>query len=139
MRALTPATTAHDAAAIADAALLTLVEAIDEEVADDYALVLALVDDMLGDRSLVRVADVLTRHDLPRRRVERLFARYVGVGPKWLLARYRMHDVVAALDAGHDGSLADLAADHGWYDQAHFTRDFVRLVGVTPSAYRRTT
>ena len=91
---------------------------------------------MLTDRSLLRVADVLERHDLPRRRVERLFARYVGVGPKWLLARYRMHDVVADLDAGYAGSLADLAATYGWYDQAHFTRDFVGLVGVTPHAYR---
>ena len=76
------------------------------------------------------------RHDLPRRRLERLFSRYVGVGAKWVLARYRMHDVLSALDGGYDGTLADLAATYGWYDQAHFTRDFVALVGVTPQDYR---
>ena len=42
----------------------------------------------------------------------------------------------AALDAGYDGTLADLAASLGWYDQAHFTRDFTRHVGVPPRAYR---
>ena len=88
------------------------------------------------DRTLVRVAQVTERHGLSTRRLQRLFARYVGVGPKWVLARHRMHDVVAALDAGHEGSLADLAAEHGWYDQAHFTRDFRALVGVTPARYR---
>ena len=28
------------------------------------------------------------------------------------------------------------AAEHGWYDQAHFTRDFKALVGLTPARYR---
>ena len=102
----------------------------------EHALVLAVVADMLADRTLVRVAQVTERHGLPVRRLQRLFARYVGVGPKWALARYRMHDVVSALDAGRQGSLADLAAEHGWYDQAHFTRDFRALVGVTPAQYR---
>ncbi len=102
----------------------------------DQELVLALIAEMLADRTLVRVAQVTERHHLSTRRLQRLFARYVGVGPKWVLARYRMHDVVAALDAGHDGPLADLAAEHGWYDQAHFTRNFSALVGVTPARYR---
>ena len=102
----------------------------------DHALVLALVAEMLADRTLVRVAQVTERHHLSARRLQRLFARYVGVGPKWVLARYRMHDVVAALDAGDTRPLADLAAEHGWFDQAHFTRDFKALVGVTPARYR---
>ena len=103
----------------------------------DHELLLALVAEMLADRSLVRVAQLTERHHLSARRLQRLFARYLGVGPKWVLARYRMHDVVAALDAGYDGPLADLAAEHGWYDQAHFTRDFRALVGTTPARYRR--
>ena len=55
----------------------------------------------------------------------------MGVWPKWVLARYRMHDAVADLDTGWDGTLTDLAERYGWYDQAHFTRDFAALVGVT--------
>lgn len=99
-------------------------------------LVLRIVEDMLADRSLLRVAQLEDRHGLSSRQVERLFAHYVGIGPKWMLARYRMHDAVQALDAGYDGTLADLAASCGWFDQAHFTRDFTALVGVTPSVYR---
>lgn len=102
-----------------------------------YDTVLRIVADVLGDRSVQRVAQIVERHGLSGRHLERLFSRYVGVRPKWLLARYRMHDVVSVLDAGYDGSIADLAAEHGWYDQAHFARDFSALVGVPPSAYRR--
>ena len=35
-----------------------------------------------------------------------------------------------------EGALTDLAVSYGWYDQAHFTRDFTALVGVTPGQYR---
>ena len=135
MRAIRAGTSPTVAAEAADAALAGLVP---DEPDPAYATVLTLIDDMLGDRSVVRVAQLEERHGLGRRQVERLFARYVGVGPKWVLGRYRMHDVVTALDGGYDGSLTELAATHGWYDQAHFTRDFVAQVGVTPSAYRRT-
>jgi AraC-like DNA-binding protein len=48
-----------------------------------------------------------------------------------------MHDAVAAIDAGYTGSLTELAHEHGWYDQAHFIRDFTALVGVTPGQYRQ--
>ncbi len=103
---------------------------------DDYRLVLDVIATMLSDRSIVRVAQVEDRCDISARSLQRLFERYVGVSPKWVLARYRMHDAVSELDAGYDGTLADLAARYGWFDQAHFTREFRDLVGVPPSTYR---
>lgn len=133
LRDLTPEVPPARAAAVVDEALLTVAPARPDPVHDDL---LALVAEMLGDRDLQRVAQLEERSGWSRRQLERRFAAYVGATPKWVLARYRMHDVVTALDAGYDGPLADLAADHGWYDQAHFGREFVALVGVTPSTYR---
>lgn len=103
----------------------------------DYATVLDTVSVMLKDRSLVRVAQVEERCGIGRRRLQRLFEKYVGATPKWVLARYRIHDAVSDLDAGYAGSLAGLAARYGWFDQAHFTREFTELVGVPPGAYQR--
>ncbi len=102
-----------------------------------YKTVLHVIATMLEDRSLVRVAQVEERCGIDRRRLQRLFARYVGATPKWTLARYRIHDAVRDLDEGYTGSLADLAAGYGWFDQAHFTREFTDLVGQPPSAYQR--
>lgn len=125
------------AADVATAAFCAALEPLAPEAVDPaYDRLLTIVSDMLSDRSLLRVEQVATRHATSRRSLERLFARWVGVGPKWVLARYRMHDVVTALDDGYDGSLADLAATYGWYDQAHFGRDFTALVGVAPRDYR---
>ena len=101
-----------------------------------YELVLEVVADMLADHRLLSVAAAAERHGTSVRTLQRWFTQYVGVGPKWVLARYRLHDAVADLDAGWDGTLTDLAVRYGWYDQAHFTRDFTALVGMTPGQYR---
>src|SRR5690606_19493859 len=62
-----------------------------------YEQVLTVITDMLADRSLLTVGAVADRHGVTARTLQRLFTRYVGVGPKWVLARYRMHDVVTDL------------------------------------------
>ena len=134
LRALGPGDTDAHCRAVFDTVLRALV-ATDAAADDAYRQVLTVVADMLEDRSLISVAEVEARHGISTRRLQRLFARYVGTSPKWVLGRYRMHDAVAELDAGFTGSLADLAARYGWYDQSHFTREFRRLVGVPPAAY----
>lgn len=111
--------------------------ALDDGSADPhYDQLLEVVADMLADHTLLTVAEVAQRHGVTVRTLQRWFTHYVGVSPKWVLARHRMHDAVADLDAGWQGTLTDLAVRYGWYDQAHFTRDFTALVGVTPGQYR---
>jgi AraC-like DNA-binding protein len=100
-----------------------------------YLDVLALLDRMGADRGVVRVEQVAELAALSTRSLQRLFATYVGVSPKAVLARYRLQDAAALIDAGEVDDLAALAADLGWFDQAHFSRDFRRVVGVPPSAY----
>jgi len=131
---LLAAVSAHDddsaCAAALDAALVPA--AVEPDVT--YLALLDVLGQMLHDRTIVRVEQAAAGAGVGVRALQRLFASYVGVGPKAVLARYRMHDAVAALDAGED-DLAGLAASLGWFDQAHFCRDFRAVVGTTPSAY----
>jgi AraC-like DNA-binding protein len=127
---------AHDGSAWAQTAEGGLAALAHDRPDPRYGLLLDVVADMLADHSLLTVADVADRHAVTVRTLQRLFTHYVGVGPKWVLARHRLHDAVADLDAGRPGTLTDLAVRYGWYDQAHFTRDFTALVGVTPGQYR---
>lgn len=120
-------------AAVLDAALLPLAS----EPADAYVDLLGLVGAMISDRELVRVDQVAALGGLSVRSLQRLFAGYIGVSPKAVLARYRLQDAAAAIDAGEVDDLAGLAASLGWFDQAHFSRDFRAVVGLTPSAYLR--
>lgn len=81
-----------------------------------------------------RVGEVAEAMGLTERSLQRLAEQRLGIGPKWLLQRRRLHDAVEALKAGTT-ALADMAADLGYTDQAHFTRDFRTMTGVTPGEY----
>jgi AraC-like DNA-binding protein len=100
-----------------------------------YDELLTVITTMLGDRTLTSVAAVTDACGLSVRTLQRLFRRYVGVGPKWVLQRFRLHDAVALIDAGDVEDLARLASELGWYDQAHFNRDFAEMVGMPPGRY----
>ncbi|MEE6257942.1 AraC family transcriptional regulator [Plantactinospora sonchi] len=69
------------------------------------------------------------------RGLQRLFADYVGVGPKWVIRRYRLHEVTERLAAGGSVDWAGLAADLGYADQAHLVRDFTSMFGESPTRY----
>jgi AraC-like DNA-binding protein len=101
----------------------------------EVAQVGRIVHALLHDRSVTRVEEVCARFDIRPRTLQRLFQRYVGVSPKWVLRRYRLHEAAARLAEGTDTSWADVAVDLGYFDQSHFIRDFTREIGMTPVAY----
>ena len=103
----------------------------------DVALVNQVVDQIMADHDLTRVEDAAARSGIGTRRLQRLFATYVGVTPKWVIRRSRLHEAVERLDQGQQVDLAFLARELGYFDQAHFARDFRAAVGRPPAAYAR--
>jgi AraC-like DNA-binding protein len=100
-----------------------------------YEQVLRIVSAMVNDRELTRVDQVTERFGVPVRTLQRLFRRYVGAGPKWVLRRYRLHDAADLLAHGRTEELAGLAVELGYFDQAHFSREFANEVGMPPLQY----
>lgn len=90
------------------------------------------------DAGLTQVRDLAERAALSERTLQQMFSEYVGVTPKWVIRRYRLHEAADQLANGATVDLAELAHALGYFDQAHFTRDFRRLVGKAPAEYRRT-
>lgn len=89
------------------------------------------------DRTLTRVAAVAADLAVSQRTLQRLFNQYVGVGPKWVIRRFRLLEAVALLEAGQGLDLASLATTLGYFDQAHFSNDFRAMVGRSPAEYLR--
>jgi AraC-like DNA-binding protein len=90
---------------------------------------------MLEQPAVVRVDELAARHAMSPRSLQRLFRRYVGVSPKWVLRRYRLHEAAERIAAGRDGDWAATALELGYFDQAHFIRDFKALIGSSPARY----
>lgn len=105
-------------------------------IADDQAVrVAGIVCAVAGDRTIVKVEDLVARYGVNVRALQRLFAKYVGVSPKWVIQRYRLHEAAEQLAANASLRQSDLALSLGYSDQAHFTRDFTSVVGTSPAAY----
>lgn len=120
----------QEACALLGATLAVLLPADDEG-----RLVNAVVEYVEGDREVRRVGQVCEKFGIAERTLQRLTARRVGLSPKWLIQRRRLHDAAERLRAGDDLDLARVAADLGYSDQAHFTRDFRSVTGLTPGAF----
>lgn len=107
-------------------------------VADPHAGVInALVAGAEQDRSLIRAEQLAERAGVSLRTLQRQFTAYLGIGPKWVVQRFRMLDAAAA---AHDGGRTDwaaLAIELGFSDQAHLTRAFTAVVGIPPATYER--
>jgi AraC-like DNA-binding protein len=98
-----------------------------------------IIETIVADRSITRAEMLVAPFDMGLRQLQRLFREYVGVGPKWVIQRYRLIEAAERIRRQDQAiDFAGLALDLGYADQAHFIRDFKRLVGKPPADYHRT-
>ncbi|MET7679652.1 AraC family transcriptional regulator [Streptomyces sp. NPDC005423] len=90
-----------------------------------------LADELTAPPSLACLAEDFA---LSRYQLLRAFRTTMGIPPYAWLAQHRVTRARGLLEAG--GRPAEVAAQVGFADQAHLTRWFRRVLGVTPAAYR---
>ncbi len=96
-----------------------------------------LVELVFEDPAILTVDQLAAKACMSVRSLQRLFKEYVGVPPKWVIRRYRLHELVERLHSGQTFDGAKLALDLGYADQAHLINDFRHFIGYTPTAYRK--
>lgn len=82
------------------------------------------------------VDEVLRHVCVGRRRLERLFARKLGYSPAAEIVRVQI-ETAKQLLSRPEIKLAEVSHRCGFANPPSFTRAFLRVAGVTPSAYRR--
>lgn len=104
---------------------------------EQMALADRLVRLVQEDRSIARAEDLARVAGTSLRSLHRLFERYVGVGPKWIVRRSRVQEAAERVARGEHVDWAGAAHDLGYHDQAHLIHDFRAQIGWTPAAYAR--
>lgn len=92
---------------------------------------------IIAHPEITRVDDLVSRFKLNKRTLQRLFRQYVGVSPKWVIKRYRLHEVAERLAEGEALDWPGIVLELGYADQAHFIKDFKTIVGRTPTEYAK--
>ncbi len=102
---------------------------------DNVTAVLRVIEAALADREITTVEELAERSGVAERTLQRLFRKYVGVSPKWVIQRFRLHEAVARAEEGATIDWASLAHELGYFDQAHFIHDFKAQVGRSPTEH----
>lgn len=95
-----------------------------------------VVDVLLGDAAADSVDEAATRLAVSVRTLQRLAHRHVGMSPAAMIRRRRLQEAAERLRLEPALDLARLAAESGYADHAHLTRDFRQVLGIAPRAYR---
>ena len=82
-----------------------------------------------------RVGDLAGELGWSRRHLATSFRDQVGLPPKLYARILRFRHALRRLDGEPEPRWADIAYDCGYYDQAHFNRDFRQFAGTTPTEY----
>jgi AraC-like DNA-binding protein len=92
-------------------------------------------DRLMASGGRLPISRLATEIGWSRKHLVSRFAAEVGIGPKTLSRVVRFNRVLALSRGDQEDGWAGIAAECGYADQAHLTRDFRELAGVTPSAW----
>jgi AraC-like DNA-binding protein len=91
---------------------------------------------LLASDGRAPLSEVAGAAELSQRHIERLFARELGFPPKTVARVLRFQWALRNLMKKPDAPLGTIAAAAGYFDQAHFVRDFKQFTGGIPRGYR---
>ncbi|WP_243354377.1 DUF6597 domain-containing transcriptional factor [Bacillus litorisediminis] len=82
-----------------------------------------------------KMADVTEQIGISSRRFIQVFKEEVGLTPKQFCRIQRFQNVLRVIKGREQVDWTDMALSCGYYDQAHFIRDFRSFSGLSPTAY----
>jgi len=111
----------------------------DREPAPDANVELSvrLIEEIRGDNTIKAVKDLERQTGMSKRSLQRIFREYVGTTPKWVIQRFRLHELVDRLNSGEQPDWCQLALELGYFDQAHLINAFKAVVGSPPGQYSK--
>ena len=83
----------------------------------------------ISQEEIAEIANISLRH------FRRRFKEVIGVPPKYFCKVVQLNTVFELLNGGDTDKLHYLALDCGYYDQAHFIKDFKKLIGESPNNF----
>ncbi|MBQ4835147.1 helix-turn-helix transcriptional regulator [Pseudoalteromonas luteoviolacea] len=89
-----------------------------------------------SDGTIFSVEQLSSKANLSKRSIQRLFGKYIGLSPKWLIRKYRLHHVLQVLE-NKEADIQDIVTLLDYTDQSHLIRDFKEIIGTTPGKYMK--
>lgn len=95
----------------------------------------ACVEVIFQSQGQLGVVELADKVKMNRRNMERKFVAAIGMSPKQLSRVARLQATLKMLEEKKFTSLTSLAYENGYYDQAHFIKDFREFTGMSPKQF----
>ncbi|MBN1848097.1 MAG: helix-turn-helix transcriptional regulator [Deltaproteobacteria bacterium] len=99
------------------------------------ALTLEAIRIIYKKDGLVSIRTISQNLNITGRHLERKFLKHVGISPKMLCRIVRLQYALSHLKKQHNPIWTYIVYKSGYYDQAHFIKEFKILTGLSPNAY----
>jgi AraC-like DNA-binding protein len=96
-------------------------------------LVLAALALIHKSKGKIRISELMDQLHISQSPLEKRFRKVVGTSPKKFASIVRLKNVVTSYNA--QSSLTELGYEAGFYDQAHFIKEFKTFTGETPESF----
>jgi AraC-like DNA-binding protein len=110
-----------------------LARMVNPKTVDD--IIKQCVDVIIKSGGRLRMNEVTNQVNINRRNMERKFMSAIGISPKQLAKLVRLQATIKMLGQKNFTSLTSLAYENGYYDQAHFIKDFKEFTGISPKLF----
>ena len=98
-------------------------------------LVASAISMIYKSKGNIRIKELLTELHISQSALEKRFRQVVGASPKKFASIVRFKNTIQSHDRNR--SLTDLGYEAGFYDQAHFIREFKHFTGDSPEIFFR--
>jgi AraC-like DNA-binding protein len=107
-------------------------------LADQYTIdriTKTCVETIFQTQGRLAVVELADKMNISRRNMERKFISAIGMSPKQLSRVARLQATLKMLGQEKISNLTSLAYENGYYDQAHFIKDFKEFIGASPRSF----
>ena len=99
-------------------------------------LVMSAISMIYKSKGNIRIKELLNELHISQSALEKRFRQVVGASPKKFASIVRLKNTISSYN--RNKSLTDLGYEAGFYDQAHFIKEFKHFTGDSPETFFRT-
>ena len=107
-----------------------------QQVPPEYQRTKAIAESLQSHHGSQKIATLTKEFATNPRQLERNFLQYIGLPAKLFARILRFNHAKNLIEQNPDISLAALAYETGYTDQAHFSKNFKQLFDLTPARFK---
>lgn len=96
-----------------------------------------LLRNLNQEKVFLSVNELAQKYDVSKKTIERYFLKFAGITPKTYLMTLRLNKVFEYIYSSPESSMNEAITKCGYFDQAHFIKDFKKISGETPLSFFR--